>query len=349
MGNPFTRSAADKIVQQVDKNKVVKSQTAEQEATEQKAFDGYVSRFQNRVTEEADKFKQERVGISNKQSYYYPMDIADGADTGLPFIRFGINTADNTEKLAIFLYQPPGFTVADGANYANFDVGSIRGGINAVKAITGAYKGSGSGITRADVGAFAMMGKDKLMGGSSTIDKITSSAAIKTGIATNPYTRTAYESTNVRTFSFSFKLIAESPKESQMAKNIERSFRKFLYPKRAGSIALVYPPLFDIEFYSNSAINPYMPRIKPCYLTSCETTFNEASTAFHAGTGAPMEVSISLGFQEERVLVRQDLYATDDDINEVESGYYNPATNEIVGGGTTGEKETESAPSGGSA
>lgn len=307
-----------------DKNITIETATEE----EASFFDNFTNRFKNRVSEEMDKYSQERVDLSRLHHYSYPIDLNGSAqETGLPFIRFGIKPVTATERVAIYLYQPPGFSVSDGANYANFDVGSIRGGLNLLKS---AASGQGPNITNADVGAFAMMGKDKLLGGSSTIDKITSAGAINLGIATNPYTRTAYESTNVRTFSFSFKLIAENEKESDMAKRIERTFRKFLYPKRAGSVALVYPPLIDIQFYSNGGINPYMPKIKPCYITSLESTFNEGSTAMHKDSGAPLEVNLTIGFQEERVLVRQDLYETDDSIDERESGYYIAETTPFI-------------------
>lgn len=307
-----------------DKNITIETATEE----EASFFDSFTNKFKNRVSEEMDKYSQERVDLSRLHHYSYPIDLNGSAqETGLPFIRFGIKPVTATERVAIYLYQPPGFSVSDGANYANFDVGSIRGGLNLLKS---AASGQGPNITNADVGAFAMMGKDKLLGGSSTIDKITSAGAINLGIATNPYTRTAYESTNVRTFSFSFKLIAENERESDMAKRIERTFRKFLYPKRAGSVALVYPPLIDIQFYSNGGINPYMPKIKPCYITSLESTFNEGSTAMHKDSGAPLEVNLTIGFQEERVLVRQDLYETDDSIDEKESGYYIAETSPFI-------------------
>jgi hypothetical protein len=307
-----------------DKNITIETATEE----EASFFDNFTNKFKNRVSEEMDKYSQERVDLSRLHHYSYPIDLNGSAqETGLPFIRFGIKPVTATERVAIYLYQPPGFSVSDGANYANFDVGSIRGGLNLLKS---AASGQGPNITNADVGAFAMMGKDKLLGGSSTIDKITSAGAINLGIATNPYTRTAYESTNVRTFSFSFKLIAENERESDMAKRIERTFRKFLYPKRAGSVALVYPPLIDIQFYSNGGINPYMPKIKPCYITSLESTFNEGSTAMHKDSGAPLEVNLTIGFQEERVLVRQDLYETDDSIDERESGYYIAETSPFI-------------------
>lgn len=307
-----------------DKNITIETATEE----EASFFDNFTNKFKNRVSEEMDKYSQERVDLSRLHHYSYPIDLNGSAqETGLPFIRFGIKPVTATERVAIYLYQPPGFSVSDGANYANFDVGSIRGGLNLLKS---AASGQGPNITNADVGAFAMMGKDKLLGGSSTIDKITSAGAINLGIATNPYTRTAYESTNVRTFSFSFKLIAENERESDMAKRIERTFRKFLYPKRAGSVALVYPPLIDIQFYSNGGINQYMPKIKPCYITSLESTFNEGSTAMHKDSGAPLEVNLTIGFQEERVLVRQDLYDTDDSIDERESGYYIAETSPFI-------------------
>ena len=308
------------------RDKIITIETATEE--EASFFDNFTNKFKNRVSEEMDKYSQERVDLSRLHHYSYPIDLNGSAqETGLPFIRFGIKPVTATERVAIYLYQPPGFSVSDGANYANFDVGSIRGGLNLLKS---AASGQGPNITNADVGAFAMMGKDKLLGGSSTIDKITSAGAINLGIATNPYTRTAYESTNVRTFSFSFKLIAENERESDMAKRIERTFRKFLYPKRAGSVALVYPPLIDIQFYSNGGINQYMPKIKPCYITSLESTFNEGSTAMHKDSGAPLEVNLTIGFQEERVLVRQDLYDTDDSIDERESGYYIAETSPFI-------------------
>jgi hypothetical protein len=73
-----------------------------------------------------------------------------------------------------------------------------------------------------------------------------------------------------------------------------------------------------------------MPKIKPCYITSLESTFNEGSTAMHKDSGAPLEVNLTIGFQEERVLVRQDLYDTDDSIDERESGYYIAETSPFI-------------------
>ena len=86
-----------------------------------------------------------------------------------------------------------------------------------------------------------------------------------------------------------------------------------------------------------------MPIIRPCYLTSLESTFNESTTAMHADTGAPVEVNITVGFQEERVLVRQDLYPNDDAIDEKRYGYYNPKGSALAGD-SSGKAKGKTAP-----
>ena len=65
-----------------------------------------------------------------------------------------------------------------------------------------------------------------------------------------------------------------------------------------------------------------MPTIKPAYLTSLTTTFNETANAVFKGTGAPIEIGLALSFKEERQLVRQDLYEINTDIDERDSQTY---------------------------
>lgn len=282
---------------------------------------GLVDSIKESIENISDATVQERVGISQGQRYHFPSDLAAGAEAGYPLIRFGIGQTNGTKNVSIILHQPPGISVADGANYTSFDAGTLK----SIAGIASGLKSGGvSSVTDADLYATAILAKDNLANlAGGKIDKITSAAALKAGIATNPYSRTGYESTNVRGYSFSFKLVAQNAEESDMAAAIERTFRKFLYPKRAGSIALVYPPLFKIEFLVFGQPNPYMPKIKPCYLTALETSINETSVAVHEDSGAPIEVDLTLSFQEERVLVRQDLYETDDTITESD-GFYNP-------------------------
>ena len=291
---------------------------------EQGIIDSIHESIENRI----DATVQERVGLSSNQRFHFPSDLGAGAESGYPLIRFGIGQTNGTKNASIILHQPPGITIADGTNYTSFDAGTLK---SIAGVALGLKSGGTSSVTDADMYATALLAKDNIANiAGGKIDKITSAAALKAGIATNPYTRTGYESTNVRGYTFAFKLVASNQEESDMAVAIERTFRKFLYPKRAGSIALVYPPLFTIQFLVFGEQNPYMPKIKPCYLTSLETSINETSVAVHEDSGAPIEVDLSLTFQEERVLVRQDLFDTDDSIDERESGYYNPKGPSLV-------------------
>lgn len=268
------------------------------------AFNQFTSDIKGAI----DSYTQPRTELAQNQFYYYPMELnGTAAETGLPFMRFGFGGTNGTNKVAIFLYQPPGVTVNDAAQYTAMNVGTIRGGLNLLRNIRDEKK-----VTRGDQVALGLMSKEKLLSPGSSVDKITSGAALKAGVASNPYTRTAFEGIDVRGYTFAFRLVAESAKEQNQIRAIERTFRKFLYPKRAGAIALVYPPLCDITFYAEGKRNEYMPNIKPSYLTSLEAVYNETSTAFHKDTGAPLELNLTMSFQEERVLTRDDLYRAED-------------------------------------
>lgn len=256
-----------------------------------------------------DRGTAKRVDLSGVQDFelIFPESLKQDGTT-LPMMRFRIKEmGEGTNTQDIFLYQPIGLSVTDGANYTNFDLGTLTGALDIVKSR------SVENVTAQDFLAGALIAKNKLSGGTSL--NLRNKAALSAGVATNPYTRQSFENVNIRTYNFSFKLVAESAKESEIAKKIERTFRKFLYPKRVGSIALAYPPLFEISFYKGEVINQYMPNIKPCYLTSLESTFNETANTFHH-QGQPLEVNLSLSFQEERAMVRQDLYPNDADYNE---------------------------------
>ena len=272
---------------------------------------GLIEKAQAKVDKAVAAATTKRVELSKNYTYTFPSNLERQVDDGGTFMRFIIEPVGGGNKVDINIYQPVGIAVSDGANYQNFDLGNIQSGLDFAKNVA---SGSRTNVSGSDVLAAALIAKNSLSGKESGFN-IRSKAALAAGVATNPYTRTTFETVNIRTFNFSFKLVAEDAKEAETAKAIERTFRKFLYPKRAGALALSYPPLFRIEFRTLGDINPYMPNIKPCYLTSLESTFNETANTFHAD-GSPIEVNLSLGFQEERALLRDDLYENDDSINE---------------------------------
>ena len=80
-----------------------------------------------------------------------------------------------------------------------------------------------------------------------------------------------------------------------------------MYPEKSGAVSLRYPAKFTIDFYNGEKKNKYMPKIMDTYLVNCTTTYNSTTNAFHED-GQPVEVDMSLTFQETRPLTRHDLY-----------------------------------------
>ena len=227
---------------------------------------------------------------------YFPKKLSQMADAGADYISFELISKKDPEAFeTIFLYMPPGISVPDAATYNSVNLGNI-GAAGAAA--------SGTSITEAD--AIAKLTSTAKAGGGTSGDAA-AAAEINQGIAANPYTAVAFESTALRNFTFSFKLVSESSDEAEDGRLIENTFRKFLYPKEIGALALQYPPLFRIKFYTGEDENKFMPMILDSYLTTMNTVYNESTNIFHSD-GSPAEIGMELSFQETKVLTRDDLY-----------------------------------------
>jgi hypothetical protein len=202
----------------------------------------------------------------------------------------------------IHLYIPQGFALGDGANFGNIDLGVI----NAIQKNMAAGE-SGKSADVQDAEALAI--------GKAVIDKLgvddSINAAAKTleqkGIALNNQATLTFEGSTIRTFDLAFTMVANSAREARMIREIEHTFRKFMYAKKEGDFALRYPALFRIKFMKGKAVNPYMPKLFDSYLTGMNATYNNNGNMFHKD-GAPTDLTISLSFQEQRQLTRDDLY-----------------------------------------
>ena len=220
------------------------------------------------------------------------------SEDGFPHISFSMARKGVPEFTQIHLFIPVGIGSNDGMNYGSAELG-IGG------AISNAASGGGD-VGSADV--IAATTKAFKAGGSS----IAAAAEIKSGLIVNPYTATTFEGVNIRQFEFAFKLVPTSAGESVTAHDIENAFRKYMYPKDLGAGSLEYPPTFRIKFMAGGRVNKYMPRIIDTYLTGMTASYNATGNSFHQNDGklgaAPVEVDLTLSFQEVRAITRDDLY-----------------------------------------
>ncbi len=228
--------------------------------------------------------------------YVYPESLREKADSfkGFPHVSFEMVQRALPEAVKIHLYVPGGFSVPDGANYGTINLntlGSSQAEINATSEKDLALLKAGAALDAAGLGDLTPAAQKQ---------------AINQGIALNPNTAVQFDTVNLRTFEFNFKMVAESSQEAYQIFQIENLFRKALYPTRQGAI-LKYPPTFKIQFLHGDQVNTYMPRIMESYLVGLNTTYNASSNMYHAD-GSPSEVDVTLSFQETELITREKLY-----------------------------------------
>ena len=245
------------------------------------------------------------------------------------YTRMAIMASNKTIPLELFLQIPQGFAVGDTLAYGSMNLGQIgKAGQQALDAVAnGAAAGSMSGVLDG-IGRTAK----GLAGQVSSVNNPTVKTAglaqiankaglVPSGIVTaaaeaamynqrsvlNPNQVTTFNGANVRSYSFSFKLVGTTASENHTIRDLVDRLRLNAYPA-GNDIVIEYPSEFSITFLraNSSEVNKYISPIFTCYLMSLTTAYNGTANSFYED-GAPLEVDITLGFQETKALTRDDL------------------------------------------
>jgi len=234
-----------------------------------------------------------------------------------------------SERATLFL--PVSFQVNEGLQYSGAELGAKGGSLanafnsgdtsiasslmNSVK--TGATSLSnfftGGTFTGDAAKIGAAMGAELMPGGIGDAVRLTA------GVRINPNLRTKFDGVSIRDFTFTFKFIPKSKRESLAVRNIIKFFRFHAYPEELPGngqfpIALEYPNMFKIKLKTQAGgifKNVGTP-IKYCYLRTIATTYNATSAVLHPD-GAPNEIDLSLNFTEYKPLSRHDVKVEDND------------------------------------
>lgn len=139
------------------------------------------------------------------------------------------------------------------------------------------------------------------------------------GGVTNPHLEVLYSSPKLRNFQFDFMFYPRSEVEAREVMSIIERLNFHQAPEVMQGTAgffMVPPSEFDIEFYYNGKINPNIPKITTCVLTSLQTDY--APNGYHAyevpgrnepefgGTGTPVGIRLTMNFMETRVMTKMD-------------------------------------------
>jgi len=130
------------------------------------------------------------------------------------------------------------------------------------------------------------------------------------GIRVNPNTRTLFTGVGIRQFTFQFKFIPTSQKESEEVERIIRVFREEAYPDvfDANSdlpFGYKFPNVFKISF-KHKGQTANMPKLEFCYLRQVQHVYNPTGPNFHRD-GRPNEIDVTLLFSEIRALNKKDI------------------------------------------
>lgn len=257
--------------------------------------------------------------------YQFPANLAQQSTSntpimgaGKPLVRF--QAMERTAPIAdglIHLPFPSTLSISDGATYNEVQLGAL-----------GALKDPAEALAQGDV----IKAKDDILNKVknltwSGIGKYVATAgsqmlpqegkelfAISTKRIINPNTNMSFQSNTVRTYSFSFTLVARDPSDSNQIRDIHKAFRKYIYAKsteNAENVLLDYPPVWSISFHdvingTKSEENKWIPPPAPSYLTTLQTDFNPSGPIFRPD-GSPMEITLSLQFTETRALTRTEI------------------------------------------
>jgi len=223
------------------------------------------------------------------------------------------------------MYFPLTMQFNDNAQYDNAPLGALGAGVEA--ALQGGQGALEAAISEAGKSFTSIIdvatGSDKLgetafkLGAARAIDKVSS---LSSGVANaltlqnraiiNPNMRALFRGVGLREFTFQFKMIARSQRESEEVRQIVKHFREQMYPGiyeiGTADIGFKFPNMFQIDFRYNGSNNRNIPKIHKCYLRTVSTTVNPTGGAMRRD-GAPNEIDLTLSFVEHKTLNQKDI------------------------------------------
>ena len=251
------------------------------------------------------------------ESYRYPED----SDSLSGKVKFTAKNHENAFIGSVQLYMPTNVTIGDSATYGTMDLGAIAGKAQQIyeeakqdESLIGAAKSALSSVVsvasnnKMTLAQYALLEKKP----DSMLAKL---LTYNTRKVQNPHTTSTFDKINIRSFKFSFKLIAESETEAEAIKNIDVFFRTYMYPTvKDDGLFLEFPAIWQIKFIHKKGNdinkadleNKFLPKIHDCFLNAYSSSYNSEYNSFHED-GAPFSVSFDLDFTETKPYGKDDI------------------------------------------
>jgi len=131
------------------------------------------------------------------------------------------------------------------------------------------------------------------------------SRLLKQGKAKNPNKEVSFQEIKERSFTFEYIFAPKSAQETEMVYQIIRTCRWHSHPELDGATSFKVPSEWEIQFFINGKENPYIPRLRRLVCNKFDVTYGDENGFVSFEDGAPVYITVSMGFQEVEPLHRE--------------------------------------------
>lgn len=131
------------------------------------------------------------------------------------------------------------------------------------------------------------------------------SRLLKQGKAKNPNKEVSFKEVKERSFTFEYIFAPKSAEETDTVYQIIKTCRWHSHPSLDGATSFKVPSEWEIQFFINGRENPYIPKLRRLVCNKFDVTYGDENGFVSFEDGAPVYMTISMGFQEVEPLHRE--------------------------------------------
>jgi hypothetical protein len=213
-----------------------------------------------------------------------------------------ISRAQKRLKTAIALYIPNQLSIRYGMQWSEEDTFAYQAAAGGAEAAMKAFATGGS----AGVGQGAAAGAPVIAAMGLKSDKQGAAASAATGLAANPKKEQVFKGVDYRTFQFDYQFFPRDASEAANVMEIINAFKLHMHPefKDANEFLYLYPSEFDVEYWQNGGVNPFVHRHTSCVLTEMNVNYTPNGQFNTFANGMPTQINITLQFRELSLLTK---------------------------------------------
>lgn len=136
-----------------------------------------------------------------------------------------------------------------------------------------------------------------------------------TGSIFNPNMELLFQGVNLRSFSFTFNMVARSRREGEEIKKIIRTFKKASVPKKNSTddaksgVFISAPDIFQLAYMKGNSPHPFLNKFIPAALVNMNVNYTGSNTYATYHDGTPVHITMQLDFQELNPIYFEDYEA----------------------------------------